>query len=152
MTPAKLSVAPIWGGIPLRKRQATWKPQGSHREASQGSDAYWVAACAGDRELFERVQAPLEVMGKASFFLGEVGAGANMKLVVNMVMGSMMAAFAEGLTLADKVGGRGGAARWSACIPPGWRLGGDMPRSSMGWEGASGGWDWSAAAWGGRVH
>ena len=36
-------------------------------------------------------------MGKASFFLGEVGAGAKMKLVVNMVMGSMMAAFSEGV-------------------------------------------------------
>ena len=34
---------------------------------------------------------------------GEVGAGANMKLVVNMLMGSMMAAFAEALVLADKV-------------------------------------------------
>lgn len=43
-------------------------------------------------------------MGKARFFLGDVGAGANMKLVVNMVMGSMMVAFAEGMTLADKVG------------------------------------------------
>ena len=46
-------------------------------------------------------------MGKAKFFLGAEGAGANMKLVVNMVMGSMMVAFSEGLSLADKV--RGGA-------------------------------------------
>lgn len=30
-------------------------------------------------------------------------AGADMKLVVNMIMGSMMVAFAEGLSLADKV-------------------------------------------------
>jgi hypothetical protein len=28
--------------------------------------------------------------------------GANMKLVVNAIMGSMMAAFAEGMSLADK--------------------------------------------------
>ena len=35
-------------------------------------------------------------MGRARFFLGPVGGGANMKLVVNMVMGSMMAAFSEG--------------------------------------------------------
>lgn len=34
----------------------------------------------------------------------QVGNGANMKLVVNMVMGSMMASFAEGLTLAEKAG------------------------------------------------
>jgi 6-phosphogluconate dehydrogenase (decarboxylating) len=42
------------------------------------------------------------MMGKASFFLGEVGAGAKMKLVVNMVMGSMMAAFSEGVSLTEK--------------------------------------------------
>lgn len=30
---------------------------------------------------------------------GEVGAGANMKLVVNMVMGSMMVSYAEGALL-----------------------------------------------------
>lgn len=34
----------------------------------------------------------------------QVGNGANMKLVVNMVMGTMMASFAEGLALADKAG------------------------------------------------
>jgi 3-hydroxyisobutyrate dehydrogenase-like beta-hydroxyacid dehydrogenase len=37
------------------------------------------------------------------YFLGEVGKGAEMKLVVNMVMGSMMAAFSEGLSLAEAV-------------------------------------------------
>jgi glyoxylate/succinic semialdehyde reductase len=42
-------------------------------------------------------------MGKAKFFLGEEGKGANMKLVVNAVMGAMMASFAEGLSLADQV-------------------------------------------------
>lgn len=59
---------------------------------------------AGDKELFDRVQHPLEVMGKASFFLGEVGCGANMKLVVNMMMGTMMAALSEGMTLAERSG------------------------------------------------
>jgi glyoxylate/succinic semialdehyde reductase len=48
-------------------------------------------------------------MGKAKFFLGTEGGGANMKLVVNMVMGAMMVAFSEGLALAEKVGGRGRA-------------------------------------------
>jgi 3-hydroxyisobutyrate dehydrogenase-like beta-hydroxyacid dehydrogenase len=32
----------------------------------------------------------LALQGKRSLFLGAVGAGARMKLVVNMVMGSMM--------------------------------------------------------------
>jgi glyoxylate/succinic semialdehyde reductase len=42
-------------------------------------------------------------MGKAKFFLGAEGQGANMKLVVNAVMGAMMASFAEGMSLADEV-------------------------------------------------
>ncbi len=36
---------------------------------------------AGDKDLFEAAGPLLDVMGKAKFFLGEVGAGANMKLV-----------------------------------------------------------------------
>jgi glyoxylate/succinic semialdehyde reductase len=43
-------------------------------------------------------------MGKKSLFLGEVGAGARMKLVVNMVMGSMLAAYSEGFALAEAAG------------------------------------------------
>lgn len=55
---------------------------------------------AGDRSAFEQTQADLDIMGKASFFLGEVGAGTRMKLVVNMIMGSMLASLGEGLNLA----------------------------------------------------
>eukprot|EP00850_Spirogloea_muscicola_P006019 SM000028S10113 [mRNA] locus=s28:409918:412579:- [translate_table: standard] len=63
-----------------------------------------VLSCAGDRELFDEASPALDVMGKSSFFLGEVGKGASMKLVVNMVMGSMMASFSEGLALGEKAG------------------------------------------------
>ena len=45
---------------------------------------------------------------QAKFFFGAVGAGTRMKLVVNMVMGSMMCAFGEGLSLCDAVGLDGG--------------------------------------------
>lgn len=58
---------------------------------------------AGDKALFDAAAGPLDVMGKAKFYLGEVGAGAKMKLVVNAIMGTMMAAFAEGLSLAEQV-------------------------------------------------
>eukprot|EP00882_Tetradesmus_deserticola_P012853 GHRQ01013621.1.p2 GENE.GHRQ01013621.1~~GHRQ01013621.1.p2 ORF type:complete len:233 (+),score=121.37 GHRQ01013621.1:695-1393(+) len=74
---------------------------GSKGPAEQGA---LIFLTAGDKALFEAVSGPLGVMGKASFFLGEVGAGANMKLVVNAVMGAMMAAFAEGMSLADRLG------------------------------------------------
>eukprot|EP00983_Pelagomonas_calceolata_P027731 871099-Pelagomonas_calceolata.AAC.3 len=41
----------------------------------------WLLVCAGDEELYNAVAGPLDVMGKAKFYLGEVGNGANMKLV-----------------------------------------------------------------------
>lgn len=41
---------------------------------------------------------------QSRFYLGDVGNGAAMKLVVNMIMGSMMASFSEGLILSEKVG------------------------------------------------
>lgn len=37
-------------------------------------------------------------------YLGAAGAGARMKLVVNMVMGSMMGAFCEGMALSERAG------------------------------------------------
>ena len=44
-------------------------------------------------------------MGKAShFFSTEVGAGTRAKLVVNSLMGTMLAAFGEGLALSEAVG------------------------------------------------
>jgi glyoxylate/succinic semialdehyde reductase len=74
-----------------------------------------IFLCGGSAELFAAVHSglgtdkskaklPLDIMGKASFHLGSVGSGANMKLVVNGVMGTMMAALAEGMALADGAG------------------------------------------------
>lgn len=74
---------------------------GSKKPAEDGQ---LVILAAGDKALYEAAQPAFEVMGKKSFFLGEVGNGAKMKLVVNMIMGSMMNAFSEGLVLADKSG------------------------------------------------
>ncbi|KAK1319472.1 Glyoxylate/succinic semialdehyde reductase 1 [Acorus calamus] len=54
--------------------------------------------------LYEEIIPAFDVLGKKSFFLGQVGNGAKMKLVVNMIMGSMMNAFSEGLVLADRSG------------------------------------------------
>lgn len=65
-------------------------------------DGQLIFLCAGDKGLYEEVAEALDVMGKRSFFLGAVGAGARMKLVVNMIMGSMMGAFTEGMALAEK--------------------------------------------------
>jgi glyoxylate/succinic semialdehyde reductase len=75
---------------------------GSKKPAEDGQ---LIFLTAGDRALFDAGAPLLDVMGKASFYLGDsAGNGANMKLVVNMIMGCMMASFAEGLALAEKSG------------------------------------------------
>lgn len=74
---------------------------GSKKPAVDGT---LIFLTAGDKPLFERASPMLDVMGKSKFYLGEVGNGAAMKLVVNMVMGSMMASFSEGLLLGAKTG------------------------------------------------
>lgn len=67
-------------------------------------DGALVFLCAGDESLYREAIPAFEVMGKKSFYFGSTGAGARMKLVINMIMGTMMAAFAEGLSLGDKSG------------------------------------------------
>jgi len=56
-----------------------------------------IFLCGGDEAVHSMALPGLQVMGKANFLLGPVGAGSKMKLVVNMIMGTMMSAFAEGM-------------------------------------------------------
>ncbi|MBA0769814.1 hypothetical protein Gotri_018511 [Gossypium trilobum] len=74
---------------------------GSKQPAETGQ---LVILAAGDKALYEEAVPAFDVLGKKSFFLGPVGNGAKMKLVVNMIMGSVMNAFSEGLTLAERSG------------------------------------------------
>ena len=52
-----------------------------------------IILAAGDESLFKECELAFDTMGKKAFFLGACGAGAKMKLVANMVMGSMMGTF-----------------------------------------------------------
>lgn len=63
-----------------------------------------VILAAGDESLYEEAAPLFDVMGKKRLHLGEVGRGAQMKLIVNMVMGSMQSAFSEGLGLTAQCG------------------------------------------------
>ncbi len=72
---------------------------GSKKPAEDGT---LVILSGGDRTLYEEVEPAFAKMGKRSFYLGDVGQGARMKLVVNMIMGAMMAAFCEGLVLGER--------------------------------------------------
>ncbi|XP_010532940.1 PREDICTED: glyoxylate/succinic semialdehyde reductase 1 [Tarenaya hassleriana] len=74
---------------------------GSKKPAEDGQ---LIILAAGDKALFDEAMPAFDVLGKKSFYLGQVGNGAKMKLVVNMIMGSVMNAFSEGLVLADKSG------------------------------------------------
>ena len=74
---------------------------GSKKPAEDGQ---LIFLTAGDQALYVECKEALEAMGKKHLFLGKTGAGARMKLVVNMVMGSMMNAFAEGMALSEAAG------------------------------------------------
>jgi 3-hydroxyisobutyrate dehydrogenase-like beta-hydroxyacid dehydrogenase len=75
---------------------------GSRQPAEQGR---LVIMAAGDRALYDEAAPLLDLLGSKCLFLGEeTGLAARMKLVVNLVMGGMMAAFAEGLALSRTTG------------------------------------------------
>lgn len=74
---------------------------GSKQPAQTGQ---LIILAAGDPDLFKELEGPFAALSRKSLFLGEVGQGAHMKLVVNMVMGGMMAAFGEGLAVGAKCG------------------------------------------------
>ncbi|KAK9150979.1 hypothetical protein Syun_009288 [Stephania yunnanensis] len=74
---------------------------GSKKPAEDGQ---LIILAAGDKALYEEMLPAFSVLGKKDFFLGEVGNGAKMKLIVNMIMGSTMNAFSEGLALAGRTG------------------------------------------------
>lgn len=74
---------------------------GSKKPAEDGT---LIILAAGERELFDQALPYFEKMGKKTLFLGEVGRGAQMKLIVNMTMGGMMTIFCEALALTEKAG------------------------------------------------
>lgn len=58
-----------------------------------------IFLCGGDQAVFDQAAVDLDAMGKAKFLFGPVGKGSEVKLIVNMIMGTMMGAFGEGLAL-----------------------------------------------------
>ncbi|XP_052794236.1 uncharacterized protein LOC128227590 isoform X2 [Mya arenaria] len=60
---------------------------------------------SGDRKLFDDCFSCFEAIGKKSLYLGsDPGAATRMKLIINMVMGTVVASLAEGMAMAEKVG------------------------------------------------
>jgi 3-hydroxyisobutyrate dehydrogenase len=74
---------------------------GSVVPASAGALTVLVS---GDRDAFEEVKPLLEKIGKAIFYLGEPTLATKMKLVNNMVLGTLMATGAEAVALGEAAG------------------------------------------------
>jgi len=58
----------------------------------------------GDQEALDRARPVLDAFAKSIFHLGDVGAGATMKLVINSLVHSLNVAVSEALVLAEKAG------------------------------------------------
>src|SRR3712207_3910796 len=58
----------------------------------------------GDEQTFEEFKPVLAAMGEKISHLGEVGSGARMKLINNLIMGANLAVLSEGLALGEAAG------------------------------------------------
>jgi 3-hydroxyisobutyrate dehydrogenase/2-hydroxy-3-oxopropionate reductase len=58
----------------------------------------------GDQNALERARPVLDTFAKSIFYLGDIGAGATMKLVVNSLVHSLNVAVSEALVLAEQAG------------------------------------------------
>lgn len=74
---------------------------GSSRQVLAGDS---ILICGGERETFVACRDLFEVCARNAFHVGPCGAGARMKLVLNLVLGLNRAVLAEGLTYAKAVG------------------------------------------------
>ncbi len=74
---------------------------GSKKPAEDGT---LVVLAGGDSRLLDELQPLFASMGKEIVRCGEVGYGTRMKLVINMLLGSMMASFAEALAFGRRMG------------------------------------------------
>lgn len=67
-------------------------------------DGTLIVLAAGDRTLYDDVAVAFSAMSKAHYYLGQAGQGARMKLVLNLMMGQMMAGLCEGMALGQQCG------------------------------------------------
>ena len=74
---------------------------GSAPTAAEAKLIFWVGA---DPDDLERVRPLLLCMGNKIVHVGGPGMGTSMKMVVNLLLGNAMAAFAEGIALGEGLG------------------------------------------------
>ncbi len=74
---------------------------GSTSHAQEGSLLLFVG---GEQEIYQRCKPILDVLAKATFYMGGSGMGTTMKLVVNSLLGLGLQAVAEAMALGEKAG------------------------------------------------
>jgi len=74
---------------------------GSKGQAESAKLAFWVGGGPSDLEACRPL---LECMGNRIIHCGGPGTGASLKMVMNQLLGTAMAAFAEGLVLGESLG------------------------------------------------
>ncbi|MEM1007953.1 MAG: NAD(P)-dependent oxidoreductase, partial [Myxococcota bacterium] len=74
---------------------------GSKKPAEDGT---LVILAAGSAALLEQAQPLFDVVGKRTFTFAKTGQGTQIKLVVNMLLGTLMSSFCEGLSLVKTLG------------------------------------------------
>jgi 3-hydroxyisobutyrate dehydrogenase-like beta-hydroxyacid dehydrogenase len=74
---------------------------GSKIPAEKGELVFLVG---GNKEDLEEVRPMMNAMGKAILYQGENGKGTSMKIVINLMLGQTMAAFAEAVNLGQAMG------------------------------------------------
>ncbi|XP_037284795.2 nucleosome-destabilizing factor isoform X2 [Rhipicephalus microplus] len=72
---------------------------GSKKPAEDGT---LIILAAGDRSLFNDCASCFEAIGRHAFYLGEVGNGSKMSLILNMLLGTTLAGLAEAMALCDR--------------------------------------------------
>jgi 3-hydroxyisobutyrate dehydrogenase-like beta-hydroxyacid dehydrogenase len=88
-------------GISVQARGGEYLEAPVSGSLQPAKDGQLVIMAAGDKSLWDQAQPAFTAMGKKNLFLGEVGAASSMKLSINMLMGSMLGAFSEAITLAQ---------------------------------------------------
>jgi len=71
---------------------------------NQAADALLVFFCGGDKAVFDEIKPVIDHMSKAALHLGDVSMGANLKMLVNSMLGQSMVVFAENVALGEKMG------------------------------------------------
>jgi 3-hydroxyisobutyrate dehydrogenase-like beta-hydroxyacid dehydrogenase len=74
---------------------------GTRKPAQEGT---LIILAGGPREIVERLTPLLETMGKKVVYCGDAGQGSMMKMAINLLLGTMMEAFAEMLSFGSMGG------------------------------------------------